>query len=151
MPDFNVGITPRTGYEAVFTVSDYHDGPRGGVANFQGTPHFYECVFDAKSDDYLDSYLLTPISQGAFNAALENWEIFLRWRKAFDSGQVALDTHPALFQDKNRYEETKRTLDHAVISGQGKAIRMTGKFEVLGQQNATRDMLTPWQVKWSEE
>jgi hypothetical protein len=150
MPNLDVGITPKLGYEAVFTVYDYHDCPRGGVANFQGAPHFYECVFDEKSDDYSDLYLLITISQEVFKAAVENWEIFLRWRKAFDSGQVGRETHPALPQDKSRYEETKRTLDYAVVSGRSQAIRVRGEFDVLGEPSVPRDVLARWQVKWSE-
>jgi hypothetical protein len=36
----------QPGYECVFTVTDYYDGPRKGIANYNGRPHFYECVFD---------------------------------------------------------------------------------------------------------
>ena len=35
----------QPGYEEVFTVMDYYDGPRKGVANFRGQPHFYDCIF----------------------------------------------------------------------------------------------------------
>jgi hypothetical protein len=120
------------------------------VANFHGVPHFYECIFDEKSDEYSDSYLLVAISQEAFKAALENWQVFLRWRKAFDSGYVGRDTHPALPGDKTKYEETKRTLDQAVASGRDKAIRVRGEFEALGDPHLPRDAFMPWQVRWSE-
>ena len=146
----NVVSNTKPGYEIVFTVRDYHDGPRSGVANFHGIPHFYECVFDETKDDYSNSYLLTVLSQEVFKAATENWEIFLRWRAAFDSGMVNRETHPALPQDKSRYEETKQLLDEALGSGRGKAIMARGEFEGLGQPNLSRDVLTPWQVKWSE-
>jgi hypothetical protein len=146
----NAAIPPELGCESVFTVHEYHDGPRGGVANFHGVPHFYECIFDEKSDEYSDSYLLVAISQEAFKAALENWQVFLRWRKAFDSGYVGRDTHPALPGDKTKYEETKRTLDQAVASGRDKAIRVRGEFEALGDPHLPRDAFMPWQVRWSE-
>jgi hypothetical protein len=147
---FNVASKPKLGYEAVFTIRDYHDGPRSGVANFHGKPHFYECLFDEKSDDYSNSYLLTALHQEVFKAAIENWEIFLRWRAAFDLGKVNRDTHPALPQDRNRFDETRRLLDQALASGRGKATRVEGEFEVLGEPNRPRDVLSPWQVKWNE-
>ncbi len=150
MSAFNAATTPKLGYEAVFTVSDYHDCPRGGVANFHGLPYFYECIFDEKSDEYSDSYLLISISQEVFKAAVENWDIFLRWRKAFDSGDVSRETYPALPRDKRRYEETKRTLDQAVVSGRHKAIRVRGEFDAQAEPNVPRDVLTSWQVRWSE-
>src|ERR1700720_1400208 len=142
--------TSNPDYETVFTVQDYHDGPRSGVANFHGLPHVYTCVFDNKNDEYSDLYVLTPIHQEAFKAALENWEIFLRWRAAFDGGKVSRETYPALPQDKTRYEETKRVFDEALVSQKGIAIRARGDFEVSQQSHALRDVLAPWLVKWSE-
>jgi len=150
MPVSNVKSKLRLGYEIVFTVRDYHDGPRSGVANFLEQPHFYECVFDERTDDYSNSYLLTALNQNVFRAAIENWEIFLRWRKAFDLGKVNRETHPALPQDKERFEETKRVLDLAIESGRGKALQLRGEFEVLGEPKPPFDILTPWQVKWSK-
>ncbi len=32
----------KLNYEQVFTVLDYYDGPRSGIANYNGAPHFYE-------------------------------------------------------------------------------------------------------------
>jgi hypothetical protein len=149
MPAFDVVSKPTPGYEVVFTVRHYHDGPRSGVANFHGLPHFYECVFDEQTDDYSNLYLLTKLSQEAFDAAIENWEIFLRWRAAFDLGKVSRETHPALPQDKNHYDENRRLLDQALASGRSLAKQVSGEFEVVGNPPPPRDVLTPWQVKWS--
>jgi hypothetical protein len=46
----------KPGYEIVFTVTDYYDGSRGGIANFRGKPHLYKCVFDQTANDYSDTY-----------------------------------------------------------------------------------------------
>jgi hypothetical protein len=43
-------------YERVFIVTDYYDGPRKGIANFSGEPHFYECIFDEAKGDYADLF-----------------------------------------------------------------------------------------------
>jgi hypothetical protein len=139
---------PRHGYDDVLSVYEYHDGPRKGIANFHGVPHYFECVFDDKSDEYSDRYLLTRLDQQALKAGMENWEIFLRWRTAFDSGKAGRETHPALPPDKNQYDETRRTLDNALASSEGKRIRAKGEFEVSGDSTLPRDVLTRWQVKW---
>jgi hypothetical protein len=140
----------KPGYEVIFTVSDYHDGPLRGVATFNGLPHFYERVFDDRGDEYSNSYLLVPLDDAAFAAAKENWEIFLRWRADFDSHGSSLSTHPALPEDRKRYEETKLILDEAVASANEKAFRARGEFEVLGDPKTRPDVLMTWQVKWSE-
>ena len=51
----------KPGFEAVFTITDYHDGPRKGIANYHGQPHFYECIFDDAKDDYSELFWLTPL------------------------------------------------------------------------------------------
>jgi hypothetical protein len=140
---------PKPGYEVIFTIRDYIDGPRSGVADFHGRPHFFECVFDDTEDRYSNYYLLTNISQEVFKAAQENWEIFLRWREAFDAGKTGRDSHPALLQDKDRYDETKRLLDQALASGSSVAVRVHGEFEPLGESKPPFDVITPWQVRWS--
>jgi len=37
--------------EEVHFVIDYWDGPREGVADYCGTPHYFRCVFDEKRDE----------------------------------------------------------------------------------------------------
>ena len=150
MPASGNANISELGYEPVFTVYDYHDGPRSGVANFHGIPHSYECVFNEKSDDYSDVFVLIPIGQKDLESAIENWEIFLRWRKAFDSGQVTLEEHPAMTHDKNRYLQTKLAIDEAIVSRRKETISARGEFEVLQEVNRPRDALSPWMVRWSE-
>ena len=86
----------QPGYEEVFTVTDYNDGPRKGGANFRGQPHFYDCIFDEAQDEYSDLYRLTPISQRIFELAKEDWAIWKKWESAYSSGKVTFQSHPAL-------------------------------------------------------
>jgi hypothetical protein len=140
----------RPGYETVFTVCDYYDGPRSGVANFGESPYFYKCLFDESHDSYSDSFLLIPITKEAFEAALENWQIFLRWREAFDSGKTTRETHPALPEERRQYDNTQRILDEAIAAGRASAIQMNGEFEPLGDATVPLDGLSSWQVRWKE-
>ena len=141
-------IKLKPGYETVFTVSEYYDGPRGGLANFHGIPHIYECVFDQQDDAYSDSFLLMPVGPEILAAAMTNWKIFLKWREAFDAGQTTLATHPALPEDKARYDETRKRLEVAILLAKPGAIRARASFEILGEATAARDVHTKWQVKW---
>ena len=139
---------PKPGYESVFTVSEYYDGPRGGLANFHGVPHIYECIFDQQKDEYSDAYLLMPVGPELLMAAMTNWRIFLKWRAALDAGQTTVATHPALPEDKARYEDTRRALEQAIALAKPRALRVRGSFEVLGEAHSVRDVHTRWQVKW---
>jgi hypothetical protein len=145
----NAATKPKPGFETVFTVSEYYDGPRGGLANFHGIPHIYECVFDEQSDEYSDSYLLMPIGPEILAAAMTNWRIFRKWRTAFDAGQTTLATHPALPEDKELYDATRLTMEGAIAMAKPRAIRVLGVFETQGESNVARDVHTRWQVRWT--
>jgi hypothetical protein len=69
------GFNP--GYECAFTDTDYYDGPRKGIANYQGKPHFYECIFHEAKDDYSELFRLTPRDSETYQLAMEDWHI---WR-----------------------------------------------------------------------
>ena len=139
----------RAGYERVFTVTDYYDGPRRGIADYRGRPHFYDCVFDSKNDEYSDLYLLTPLEQTAFELALEDWEIWCRWEMAFHQGKTSLDTHPCQPQDRSRHEELAETLRGALKTNPDTALKRIGQFKVLGTPNLPKGVLRPLQVKWA--
>jgi hypothetical protein len=47
---------PKQGFEEVFTVTDYYDGPRQGIANYLGSPHFYDCIFSDQKQDFTSAY-----------------------------------------------------------------------------------------------
>jgi hypothetical protein len=139
----------RPGYEAVFTVTDYHDGPRKGIANFQGQPHFYECIFDDAKDDYLESFRLTPLDKETFQLAMEDWNIWRRWESAFHSGKTDQSTHPALTNEAARHEELKRILDGLLVANPDNAITRVGRFEVLGDPSLPTGVIRRFQVEWT--
>jgi hypothetical protein len=140
----------KRGHDVVLAVDEYHDGPRRGVANFRGEPHFFECVFDEGRDEYSECYRLTPLGAEAAEAARENWEIFARWREAFGSGKTDLSTHPALPEETARYRANQHRLEEALASAQTIPVRAKGEFAPVGDSSSSLDVLTPWQVRWSD-
>jgi len=136
------------GYEKVLTVTDYYDGPRQGIANYQGTPHFYKCIFDEDKDDYSDLYRLTPLDERTFQLAMEDWEIWLRWERAFHAAQTDIATHPALPQDAARHKELHAILEQELGTNADKAIIRMGKFDVLENpippKGAPRTLVVEW-------
>jgi len=140
----------KLGYERVFTVTDYFDGPRQGIANFQGQPHFYECIFDEVVDEYSDSYQLTPINGAIFDLAKEDWAIWQRWELAFHTGKATIESHPALPQDRARHEEIRTIVDPALKTDGNHCIIRAGLFETIGPSELPKGVQRPLQVRWTE-
>jgi len=154
--DFSARIAPvisaelQPGHEEVFTVTDYHDGPRTGVANFRGQPHFYDCIFDEAQDEYSDLYRLTPISQRIFELATEDWAIWKKWESAYHSGKVTLQSHPALPEDRARHKEIRTILDSALTTNEAECTVQHGSFERLGSGEYPPGVMRRLQVRWTD-
>jgi hypothetical protein len=59
-------------FEVVYAQYRYWDGPREGVADYQGRPHYYAAEWDAACDDYADTFLLTPVDADVFATVRED-------------------------------------------------------------------------------
>jgi hypothetical protein len=136
------------GYERVFTVTDYYDGPRQGIANFNGAPHFYDCIFSDQEDGYSNSYRLSPISIQIFDLAMEDWAIWERWECAFYNGTATQESHPALPRDRVRHKEIKVTLDKELCTDMKNGIVCTASFAVIGDSQLPKGVIRPLQVRW---
>ena len=136
----------QSGFEQVFTVTDYYDGPRQGIANYRGLPHYYDCVFE---QDYTSAYRLTPMSDEVFRLALEDWAIWRRWEKAFHTRQTSLETHPALPEDAVRHREIASLVAESLETNPSTSIIREGNFIVL-KPSEVRGMLADLLVRWAE-
>jgi len=106
-PAYNAGRvgTMHENREIVYTVTDYYDGPRGGIADFRGKPHVYSSVWDKAADDWSNTFFLQQVDDETFRLALEDWAIWCRWERAFHAGETTLATHPALPAERTRHDE----------------------------------------------
>ena len=139
----------RRGYELVFTVDEYYDGPRTGVANFQGEPHFYDCIFDQKRDDYSNLFQLTPIDQRTFELALAAWEIWRKWEAAYQQGKVKWGSHPALQADTTKCRKMTKMLERLLKTDPKRSITRIGHFAPIANERLPKGVLRYFQVKWS--
>jgi hypothetical protein len=105
-------------WERVWTVTDFYDGPRRGIADFDGAPHLYVSDHDSLHDDHDDVYRLAPVDAEVFALALEDWRIWLRFEDAYRLGRVTLADHPALPDERTRHHELER--------------RLAGRLEITG-------------------
>src|SRR5215470_18908524 len=74
--------------DRVLTINEYYDGPRLGIAELNGVPHIYEAEFDHRTEEYGDTYFLSPIDAELLALVLEDWAIWRRWNAAFKRGEV---------------------------------------------------------------
>jgi len=114
-------------------MTGFYDGPRDGIADFEGRPHAYTSLFD-ESQGYSDTFLLMPIEEGVFRLALEDWEIWCRWEKAFYAGTTSQETHPALPVDRARHEELNRLIGDRLQPLESASRRAQAEFRPAADQ-----------------
>jgi hypothetical protein len=135
--------------EIVHTVTDYYDGPRGGIADYFGKPHLYSCVWDESADDWSDVFLLQPVDDETFLLAMEDWAIWSRWEQAFHSGETAHATHPALPDERARHDQLSVILTPRLQVDPKRAVRVKGKFEARTQAQPGITSSSELVVIWS--
>lgn len=138
-----------SGFEVVHTVTDYYDGPRCGIADFDGKPHVYESMWDDGSDNYSDVFRLSPVSDSLFSLALEKWTIWRRWETAFHCGEAPQDTHPALPADRTRHDELQQLLEGQLTIDDDNFVCATGEFRPRIDDSWSGYGMRPLEVEWS--
>jgi hypothetical protein len=120
-------------WDRVHTVHDYYDGPRLGIADVDGVPHIYEAEFDHSSDDYGDTYFVSPVDESLLALILEDWKVWLRWNSAFKRGEVSIESHPALPEDRARQEALKIAIGDRLKVDRAQARYVKAKFSASPQ------------------
>jgi hypothetical protein len=98
-------------------MDDWYDGPRGGAADFGGSPHYYHSVYlDTPTwNPDEDRFEFTPLPRDAFEAALVLQAIWERWHQAYKDGTAPEDPDDerVLPADRQRRDE----LEHVLAAG----------------------------------
>jgi hypothetical protein len=135
-------------FERVYTVWDYYDGPRSGIAAFSGQPHHYDCEWNVNKQDYGDTFVLTPIDRDTLALAMEQWTIWREWEEAFHRGDVPQSTHPGLPGSYGRYAELEVTLKARIPAKQWRA---HGFFRAMpAQEDSPPGVLRELEVEWTD-
>jgi hypothetical protein len=96
------------GFEPVHVELDWYDGPRSGLADVDGAPHYFQGVYDYhpsdEPDDYFD-YFVWPANETAVAMEREQWEIFAEWNIRYEAGTATVATHPGHGEINSRYDE----------------------------------------------
>ena len=137
-------------FETVYTCTDWWDGPRGGIADLLGSPYLFKSEWDDANDDYANTFLLCPVDAETFALALEQWAIWRRWETAYYRGQTTIAEHPALLEERPRYDELTRLLTERLVIDKEKAVRKAATFQKGREPNWSGLGQLPLQVKWED-
>lgn len=131
-------------------MTDYYDGPRRGIADFRGRPHAYHAEFDDRVDGATDVFELRAIDDATLRLALEDWEIWLRWRDAYELGTTAIESHPALPVDRARHDAIALVLEARLGALPDPVVRARGEFRPR-EGHATGGQGRWLEVEWTPE
>ncbi|HEY1574164.1 MAG TPA: hypothetical protein VGG05_22675 [Pseudonocardiaceae bacterium] len=90
------------GLERVYVELDWYDGPRAGLADVDGTVHYFH------TDDYVaevPEYGVWPAGEDVVALERESWAIFVRWHDRFGAGTATSRSHPGHGGIDARYDE----------------------------------------------
>ena len=95
--------------EKVYVENDWYDGPRRGIANYNGLPHRFVANFDElKGCD--DTFKIFPVTEEELSLEIEQWKIFVEWNNKYELGEVGTDTHPGHGGINKRWDEIEGVL-----------------------------------------
>lgn len=133
-------------FESLYTMTDYYDGPVEGVADFRGRPHFYKRREASQHPEWEDPiYEIRPIDNDTFQLAMEAWNIWLNWEDAYHKKKTDLNTHPALPEDRARYDEIQHGLSTRLACADDESVVVKAEFSQFSE-NESRYMKVRWTV-----
>ena len=135
-------------FEIVHTVPDWYDGPRGGIADYNGTPHLFQSEWQGGEDLDSDTFLLMPIDPLTFSLAMEDWAIWRRYETAFHQGKVGSEHHPALPDERERHLELQKLLEGRLSVVPERAVRKKAEFQPREDPDGSGYGWHPLEVRW---
>lgn len=97
------------GFERVYTELEWYDGPRVGLADINGKPHYFQ-NHDYDHAGEADGYQVWPAGEAVVELEREQWAIFARWNERREAGEVGPESHPDHGGIDARYDELKLLL-----------------------------------------
>ena len=151
---------PDTPWEAAHFVWDYYDFPQAGLADFQGTPHVFfswDEIYHPDPEDPEDVirealYKIHPAPPELVAMLEEQQAIFERWHVAYRNDKEAMGHHPALPEDRARYDALKAQTD-AQLKGLREAATLIQQGDFVRGHRPKQPGQSDWGtfgVRWSD-
>ena len=80
----------ESGFERLYAIRDWYDGPRDGAADYCGTPHRFRSLYldNEQWDPDEDRFELTPLPEQALLWMVEAYELWQRYLAALRAGDA---------------------------------------------------------------
>lgn len=141
---------PDAHFERLYYVDRYYDGPRDGLADYNGIPHFFECPFNEETDDYCDYFILGRAPDGSLQLASALMAIRRNWQSQIERGLITIDTWIKMAREDSAYQRlaTSMRADRTAALQSEAVFRVQAEFQrIPGIKGAGHtDFLVHWEV-----
>ncbi|MGW1136086.1 hypothetical protein [Streptomyces zhihengii] len=107
--DWDERLLAAEGFERVYVELDWYDGPREGLADLGGVPHYFQC-HDIDFSVAPTEYFVWPADEGLVALEREQWAIFVEWNQQHEEGAADIAPHPGQGGVDARYDELTAVL-----------------------------------------
>jgi hypothetical protein len=128
---------------------DWYDGPRSGVADYDGRPHYFESQW--ADIDHIDEdwFKLSPIAQEVFELEIERERLWGKYAAASKLGIVGPEHHPFLPADRPRGEALIQLLEKVLRIDEAQCLIGKAEFVPLDEQTrqtTKAEMIVDWTI-----
>ncbi|MBW8907661.1 hypothetical protein AB6802_08005 [Mesorhizobium sp. RCC_202] len=136
--------------DAVHIVWDCWDGVRTGIADLNGSPHYFASQFDHEADEWPDNFKLIPVGPEFMRRAKRNWSIYRAWERKYRAGEADLKSHPGHGGVDAEHDELNAWLDEQIAQLLALPSLYRAEFRRMpGQEDLAASLVREWEVVWS--
>jgi hypothetical protein len=137
--------------ERVYSVWDYYDGVLSGVADFRGSPHYFEKNWSEELRDYLPACTLIPVTAAELAEVIERERVYREWEAMFHRGEVDQSTHPGEAGQGASYQELRAVFKARRAGSTTSLHSATPEFSSApGQSRRPKGVMAILQVEWHD-
>ena len=138
-------------FEPVLMIWDYYDGPRTGLAEYQGSPHYFNCPFDTDKGNYSEMFELSPVDESFLQSAQRQWKIFREWELKFHTGLAEHKTHPGYRGTDDEYDRLEDDLNSRIKKLIQLPNTFSSEFRALpNQDDLPKYVMRDLEANWRE-